>query len=45
MNENRLPEILTSLREVRDMTQDELGTSLGVSGKTVSKWETGVSQT
>lgn len=43
MNENRLPEILTSLREVRDMTQDELGTSLGVSGKTVSKWETGSS--
>ena len=33
------------LRESRGMTQAELGEKIGVSSKTVSKWETGVSQT
>lgn len=32
------------LRSARRLTQDELGTALGVSGKTVSKWENGASE-
>ncbi len=31
---------IKKLREARNMTQAELGTKLGVSSKTVSKWET-----
>lgn len=38
-------EKLTELRGARSLTQSELGAALDVSGKTVSKWENGVSQT
>lgn len=34
-------EKIAELRGARRLTQDELGTALGVSGKTVSKWENG----
>lgn len=37
-------EKLAELRGARRLTQDELGTALGVSGKTVSKWENGASE-
>ena len=37
-------EKLAELRGARRLTQDELGTTLGVSGKTVSKWENGASE-
>ena len=33
------------LREARGLTQAELAERIGVSSKTVSKWETGVSHT
>lgn len=36
-------EKLAELRGARRLTQDELGAALGISGKTVSKWENGVS--
>ena len=34
---------LASLRRGRDMTQQQVADILGVSNKTVSKWESGVS--
>lgn len=36
---------IKQLREARKLTQAELAEKIGVSAKTVSKWETGVSQT
>lgn len=36
---------IKTLREKRRMTQSQLAEKLRVSDKTVSKWETGVSQT
>lgn len=41
MNECHIAAKLTALRTVRNLTQDEVGAALGVSGKTISKWETG----
>ncbi|MCI8510348.1 MAG: helix-turn-helix transcriptional regulator [Lachnospiraceae bacterium] len=35
---------IKELRERRKLTQKELSEKIGVSDKTVSKWETGVSQ-
>ena len=35
---------IKELREKRNLTQVELAEQIGVSSKTVSKWETGVSQ-
>lgn len=37
-------EIIRNLREKRRLTQRDLAQRLNVSDKTVSKWETGVSQ-
>lgn len=37
-------EKLAELRGARQLTQDELGAALGISGKTVSKWENGASE-
>lgn len=34
---------IKTLRETKHLTQAELGERIGVSCKTVSKWETGVS--
>ena len=36
---------LGELRKGQGLTQAELGEKLGVTNKTVSRWETGVSQT
>ena len=35
---------IRKLREKKNLTQAELAERIGVSSKTVSKWETGVSQ-
>lgn len=37
--------MIKKLREEKKLTQEELAQKLHVSGKAVSKWETGVSQT
>ena len=39
-----LGENISALRAARGMKQDELAAALGVSRQSVSKWETGVSQ-
>ncbi len=45
MTEREVGSRIAALRKERNMTQSELADALGVSDKTVSKWETGVSQT
>lgn len=40
MNEYNFPSILTSLRQSKGLTQEEVSDSLGISNKTLSKWET-----
>ena len=42
-NKLSIAEILTTLRTRKGVTQDEAAANLGVSNKTVSKWETGAS--
>lgn len=44
MDSNGICAQILMLRKRRGLTQAELGEKLGVSAKTVSKWETGVSQ-
>ena len=41
MDMTRIGAFLAELRKENDLTQEELGESLGVSNKTVSRWETG----
>ena len=41
MRYRNLSETLVELRKSRKMTQQELGNELGVTNKTISKWETG----
>lgn len=36
---------IAELRKKQKLTQEQLGEKLGVTNKTVSRWETGVSQT
>ena len=43
MNQYVTGAVIKELREKNRMTQRELAEQLGVSDKTVSKWETGVS--
>ena len=44
MNQYVIGAVIKELREKQKMTQLQLADRLGVSDKTVSKWETGVSQ-
>ena len=44
MDAQRTGAYLAMLRKTRGMTQQEIADRLGVSNKTVSKWESGVSQ-
>ena len=44
MNQYITGAAIRTLREARSMTQAQLAGRLNVSDKTVSKWETGVSQ-
>jgi len=41
MDMTRIGAFLAQLRKENDLTQEELGEELGVSNKTVSRWETG----
>ncbi len=43
MNQYITGTVIKELRNRYDITQMELGEKLGVSAKTISKWETGVS--
>ena len=45
MNEVNITTKLIELRSNKGITQSELANILGVSNKTISKWECGVSQT
>lgn len=42
MDQVKIGEFITKLRKEKGLTQDELGEQLGISGKSVSKWERGV---
>ena len=42
MVENELPKKIKELRESKKLTQIQLGKALGVSNKTISKWEKGI---
>lgn len=41
----KMGSFLAELRKEHHLTQAELGEKLGVTNKTISRWETGVSQT
>ena len=43
MNQERIGKFIAELRKSRKLTQLQLGDKIGVSDKTVSKWETGLS--
>ena len=45
MDMEKMGSFLAELRKERKQTQADLGEKLGVTNKTVSRWETGVSQT
>jgi transcriptional regulator with XRE-family HTH domain len=42
MDQIKIGEFITKLRKEKGLTQDELGEKLGISGKSVSKWERGI---
>lgn len=42
MNQKKIGEFITKLRKGKGLTQEELGEKLGISGKSVSKWERGI---
>lgn len=42
MNRDKLGEKIYKLRKDRQLTQEELGELLGINGKSVSKWERGI---
>jgi len=44
MNQELTGKFIAQLRKEKNLTQKELADKLGISDKTVSKWETGVSQ-
>ena len=45
MNQQATGKVIAQKRKEKSLTQEQLAEKLGVSNKTVSKWETGVSQT
>lgn len=42
MDNNKVGHFIAKLRKKKGLTQDELGNMLGISGKSVSKWERGL---
>lgn len=42
MNANNIGEFIQQLRKEKGLTQKELAEQIGMSDKTISKWETGV---
>ena len=45
MDQVKIGTFLKKLRKEKGITQEQLAETLSVSGRTVSRWETGVSQT
>lgn len=45
MDQQKIGGFLKELRQEKKMTQEQLAEQMGVSRRTVSRWETGVSQT
>ena len=45
MNQIKISAFLKEFRKEKNLTQEQLAEQLNVSGRTVSRWETGVSQT
>lgn len=43
MNQENIGKFIAQLRKEKGLTQEQLGEQLGITGKAVSKWETGVS--
>ena len=43
MNQKKIGSFLKELRNEKGITQEEFAENLNVSGRTVSRWETGVS--
>ena len=44
MDQKKIGSFLKELRKAKGLTQEQLAEQLNVSGRTVSRWETGVSQ-
>lgn len=42
MDNDKVGHFIAKLRKKKGLTQDELGNMLGISGKSVSKWERGL---
>ena len=45
MNQRKIGQFIAQRRKERNMTQKQLAEEIGVSDKTISKWETGASPT
>ena len=45
MNQKNIGSFLKTLRKEKNLTQEQLAEQFNVSSRTVSRWETGVSQT
>lgn len=45
MNMKKIGRRISELRKERQLTQEQLAEKLGVSNRSVSRWENGVSQT
>ena len=45
MNQKQIGRYIAEKRRIKNLTQAQLAEQLGISDKTVSKWECGVSQT
>lgn len=41
MNQEKIGKFIAELRKKKKMTQEELGNKIGVTDKTISRWETG----
>ena len=44
MSQNKIGKFIQQSRKAKRLTQKDLGDQIGVSDKTISKWENGVSQ-
>lgn len=44
MNQSATGKFIAQKRKIQNLAQEQLAERLGVSNKTISKWETGVSQ-
>lgn len=45
MDQKKIGQFLKTLRKEKNITQENLAETLNVSTRTISRWETGVSQT